>query len=196
MLHRSLMTLSIGIVLVGCLLLAGYPPGFGIGRDAAFARIELADVLRRELVNGMLGGVRCDALVGSLPLPVECGGWNSSAYDPDERCWYLTGWIDDERVDCRKMSLTLWPIIGSAGGRAWRFHLLCTSLLPAEPTCVEIEGAWRCGDGRIRIAWTGGEAGVEKGGSLQTCLIAIEPGRIQLPAHPMRLSGPSLSSGR
>lgn len=175
MMCRCFMALYAGIVTFGCLLLAGPWAGFENGRDISPAPIELGDVLNREIADGMLGGVRCDALADSLSAFGGCGGWSSSAYDPDERCWYLTGWIDDERVDCRRMSLTLWPIPGSAGGRAWRFHLLCTSLVPAGPAPVEIEGAWRCADDRIRIVWIGSGGGAKEAGNLQTSLIAQEP---------------------
>ena len=175
MLRRSFMILNIGFVIVGCMLLTGFLSDSGIRRGASFTRIGLSGVLWRELSGGRLGGVRCDELVGSLPSLAWGGAWESSVYDPDERCWYLTGWIEDERVDCRRMSLTLWPIAGSTGGLAWRFHLVCTSLPPAEPACVEIEGAWRCGNGQTRIVWTATESETDEVGIFQTCMIRDEP---------------------
>lgn len=176
MLRRSFMILNFGFVMVGCLLLTGFLRNSGIGRSASFARTGLSGVLQCELSDGRLGGVRCDALAGSLPSLAGGGAWESSVYDPDERCWYLTGWIEDERVDCRRMSLTLWPIVSSAGSRAWRFHLLCTSLPPVELACVEIEGAWRCGNGQTRIVWTVTKCETDEAGMLQACMIGDEPG--------------------
>ncbi len=175
MMCRFFMLLHAGIVMLGWFLLVGTWPGFEQKRDVSPGRIELRDVLNREIAGGMLGGVRCDALAESLPALPGYGGWSSSAYDPDERCWYLTGWIDDERVDCWRMSLTLWPIAGGAECRAWRFHLLCTSLIPVGAEPVDIEGGWRCADGCIRIVWTGSAGGTKEAGNLQTSLIAQEP---------------------
>ncbi|HOT29042.1 MAG TPA: hypothetical protein PLU72_12730 [Candidatus Ozemobacteraceae bacterium] len=175
MMCRCLMALYAGIVTFGYLLLAGPWADVENRCDISPARIELGDILNREIADGMLGGVRCDALADSLPALAGYGGWKSSAYDPDERCWYLTGWIDDERVGCQRMSLTLWPIPESAGSRAWRFHLVCVSLLPAVPASVDIEGAWRSSDGHIRIVWTGSGGGGEESCNLRASLIAQKP---------------------
>lgn len=196
MMCRCFSALYVGIVTCGCLLLTEPWAGFEPEREASPARVGLGEVLNREIAAGMLGGVRCDALVDSLPAVAGCGGWSSSAYDPDERCWYLTGWIDDECADRRRMSLALWPSTGNAGGRAWRFHLLCTSLAPAVLTSVDIEGAWRSADGRIRVVWTESKGGTEEAGNLQTRLIAQDPYRNPLAVRPERLNGSCLSSGR
>lgn len=143
----------IGITLYLSVILLGASLCFIEPGERGDPSCVLSKALREELSGGEIGGAGLEALAESLSRGEPCGVWESAVFDPDERCWYLTGWIDDERIGSRRMSLTLSPILNGVGARAWHFFLLCSSRFPGEPEQIELEGAWRDAGDQTRIAW-------------------------------------------
>lgn len=154
MFQRIGILLYFGIILVAASPFIVESAISGSDRPAACGPDILSELLHKELARGALGGVELETLAESTPHGRVCGAWESAVFDPDERCWYLVGWIDDERAGCTRLSLSLRPCPEGDCPCAWQFSLLCDSLVPGERNQAEFEGGWRRDGPDIRVVWS------------------------------------------
>ncbi len=127
----------------------------GFVHESMRRRASLLECFQRELSTGALGGARLDRLSESLSLApvISPGIWEAPVFDPDERCWYLTGWISDARAGDWRLFLTLRPARVILPGCSWRFHFHCAGRTENEVPAIELEGCWRSGFDMLRVVY-------------------------------------------
>jgi len=155
MFHKTGIGIMLGIMLLFCFFCMGPDKRDRFVRESLHCRACLLECFHTELARGGLGGISLNRLSESLSTAtvITPGIWDVPVFDPDERCWYLTGWISDGRIGDWRFLLTIFPERKTPQESSWRFHLRCTDRNRNGVPPIELEGGWRNRFDLLRIVY-------------------------------------------